>query len=45
MRTEIEQRGDLQAATDHSAARLAAAFGHGEIEGKIQAHIIVAIRQ
>ena len=45
MRAEIEKRGDLQAATKHVATRLAEAFGHGEIEGKIQAHVIVASRQ
>jgi SAM-dependent methyltransferase len=46
LRNEIEARAPdrLGEATDASAAALAARFGSGPIEGKIQAHIVTASR-
>jgi len=43
-RNEIEARdaARLDEATDASAAAIAARFGHGALDGKIQAHVIVA---
>jgi len=44
LRSEIEARGpgQLDAATDHAAAALAARHGSGAVAAKIQAHIIMA---
>ncbi|WP_426126058.1 class I SAM-dependent methyltransferase [Pararhizobium sp. PWRC1-1] len=44
---EIEARaaGSLQSVTEEVAAGLAERFGHGQIEGKIRAHIITARKQ
>jgi len=46
LRNEIEARGtaQLQEATDVAAERIAARFGKGPVDGKIQAHIVVANR-
>lgn len=41
-RTEIEARGSLQKATEVSADAIASRFGAGNVEGKIQAHVITA---
>ena len=43
LRNEIEARGELETATDHAAAALAARHGSGAVAAKIQAHIIVAV--
>lgn len=45
LRTEIEARdpGGLASATDYVTAAIADRHGNGEIAGKIQAHIIVAV--
>jgi len=45
LRNEIEARdaGRLSEATDVAASALAARFGTGPIEGKIQAHVITAV--
>jgi SAM-dependent methyltransferase len=45
MRTEIEARNasGLDEATDAAAAAIAARFGSGVVDGKIQAHVITAI--
>jgi ubiquinone/menaquinone biosynthesis C-methylase UbiE len=44
LRNEIEARaaGELEAATDHAASRIASKHGSGEVAAKIQAHVIVA---
>lgn len=44
LRSEIEARapGGLQAVTDAVASALAECFGHGEIKGRIRAHVITA---
>jgi ubiquinone/menaquinone biosynthesis C-methylase UbiE len=44
LRNEIEARaaGELDAATDHAAARIASKHGSGAVAAKIQAHVIVA---
>jgi len=46
LRNEIEARdaGRLQEATEAAAQAIAARFGPGPIEGKIQAHVITALR-
>jgi hypothetical protein len=46
LRGEIEARGAsrLQEATDAAAEAIAAQFGAGAIDGKIQAHVILAYR-
>jgi len=46
LRSEIEARdaGRLQEATEAAARALAERFGPGPIEGKIQAHVITAVR-
>jgi ubiquinone/menaquinone biosynthesis C-methylase UbiE len=46
LRNEIEARDPcrLAEATDASAAAIAARFGQGPVDGKIQAHVITAIR-
>lgn len=41
-RNEIEERGNLDAATDHATSVLARRHGGGEVAAKIQAHVIVA---
>jgi len=43
MRAEIEARGSLAAATEAVAAALAARFGPGPVEGRIEASVIVAM--
>jgi len=45
LRNEIEARGTdkLTAATDSAASEIARRHGNGEIAGKIQAHVIVAV--
>jgi len=45
LRNEIEARGtdSLTAATDYAASEIARRHGNGEIAGKIQAHVIVAV--
>ena len=42
LRNEIEARGNLEAATDHTACALASRHGSGEVSAKIQAHVILA---
>ena len=44
LRNEIEARGadKLDAATDHAASAIARKHGSGEVEAKIQAHVIMA---
>jgi ubiquinone/menaquinone biosynthesis C-methylase UbiE len=44
LRSEIEARGadKLEAATDHAASAIARKHGSGEVEAKIQAHVIMA---
>jgi hypothetical protein len=44
LRNEIEARGSdrLQAATDYAAAVIAQRHGSGEVNAKIQAHVILA---
>ena len=44
LRNEIESRGagELERATDHASAAIAARHGSGEISAKIQAHVIEA---
>lgn len=42
LRSEIEARGDLQAATQACAAAIAQRFGSGPVDGKIQAHVLAA---
>ena len=44
LRNEIEARGadKLNAATDHAASAIARKHGSGEVEAKIQAHVIMA---
>jgi ubiquinone/menaquinone biosynthesis C-methylase UbiE len=44
LRNEIEARaaGELDAATDHAASRIASKHGSGAVAAKIQAHVIVA---
>lgn len=42
LRTEIEARGDLLAATEACAEAIARRFGKGPVNGKIQAHVIAA---
>ncbi len=46
LRSEIEARdaGRLEEATEAAARAIAARFGPGPIEGKIQAHVITAMR-
>jgi hypothetical protein len=46
LRNEIEARdaSRLNEATEAAASALAARFGTGPIEGKIQAHVITAVR-
>ena len=46
LRSEIEARdpGRLEEATEAAAQAVAARFGPGPIEGKIQAHVITAVR-
>jgi len=46
LRSEIEARdaGRLQEATEAAARALAERFGSGPIEGKLQAHVIAAVR-
>ncbi|MFO1402775.1 MAG: methyltransferase domain-containing protein [Steroidobacteraceae bacterium] len=46
LRNEIEARdaGLLQLATDRAAAAIASRHGEGPVAGKIQAHVIVAVR-
>ena len=46
LRNEIEARdaGRLEEATDHAAAAIAARFGSGRVEGRIQAHVVSAVR-
>lgn len=46
LRSEIEarDRSRLVEATDEATALMAKRFGHGEVDGKIQAHIFVAER-
>ncbi len=46
LRNEIEQRSgaDLDAATAAATAALQAKFGHGAVEGQIQAHVFTAER-
>ena len=45
LRNEIEARdaGKLEAATDYAASAIADRHGSGEVAGKIQAHVIVAV--
>jgi ubiquinone/menaquinone biosynthesis C-methylase UbiE len=45
LRNEIEARdaGKLEAATEHAASAIAARHGSGDVAGKIQAHVIVAV--
>ena len=43
LRSEIEARGKLDAATDTAAAAIADKHGRGEVAAKIQAHVIVAV--
>lgn len=42
LRSEIEARGDLLAATQSCAEAIARRFGPGPVDGKIQAHVIAA---
>lgn len=44
MRGEIEARGSLEEATRRAEQALAAAFGPGPIRGKLQAHVVTAVR-
>ena len=46
LRNEIEARDPsrLAAATEAGAARIRARFGNGPVDGKIQAHVITAVR-
>ncbi len=46
LRNEIESRGGptLAEATDVAAAALAARFGRGAVDGKIQAHVLTAVK-
>jgi SAM-dependent methyltransferase len=46
LRNEIEARRgpSLEEATDIAAAAIARRFGHGPVDGKIQAHIVRAVR-
>jgi ubiquinone/menaquinone biosynthesis C-methylase UbiE len=41
LRSEIEQRGRLDEATEAAERELAQRFGAGEVDGKIQAHVIL----
>jgi hypothetical protein len=44
LRSEIETRdaGKLTEVTDAAAARIAARFGSGPVDGMIQAHVVIA---
>jgi hypothetical protein len=46
LRNEIEARdaAALERATDHVTEAMKRAFGNGAVEGRIQAHVIVASR-
>lgn len=44
LRAEIEARGALEHATDAAAAEVAKRFGHGPVDGKIQAHVVTVQR-
>jgi SAM-dependent methyltransferase len=44
LRGEIESRGALEHATDAAAAEVARRFGHGPVDGNIQAHIVTVER-
>ena len=44
LRAEIESRGALEHATDAAAAEVAKRFGHGPVDGKIQAHVVTVQR-
>lgn len=43
-RAEIEARGSLDEATTHSSDAITARFGKGPVDGKIQAHVVMAQR-
>ena len=43
-RTEIEARGSLEEATKASARAIESCFGAGPVDGKIQAHVVMAQR-
>ncbi|HUJ00651.1 MAG TPA: class I SAM-dependent methyltransferase [Usitatibacter sp.] len=44
LRSEIEARGSLEEATAVAARAIAARFGDGEVDGKIQAHVVMVER-
>jgi SAM-dependent methyltransferase len=44
LRSEIEARGDLQAATDAATAALVEAFGAGPLDQPMSAHVVTAMR-
>jgi hypothetical protein len=46
LRNEIESRGKvtLEEATEVAAQAIGRRFGHGAVDGKIQAHVVLARR-